>query len=72
LADQIVIHSRNLTEEFQTDLNNHCDVLAQKKLHIEDNMKQMKQKLEEDNSSSIGSIKVNLSCVSLKLFCTHI
>jgi len=56
LADQIVIHSRNLTDEFQTDLNNHCDVLAQKKLHIEDNMKH----------------KVNLSCVSLKLFCTHI
>ncbi|KYN01497.1 hypothetical protein ALC62_07679 [Cyphomyrmex costatus] len=57
LAEQIVVHSRNLTDELQTDLNNHCDVLAQNKLHVENDMKQMKQKLKEDDSSSIGSIK---------------
>lgn len=72
LAEQIAIHSRNLTDELQTDLNNRCDILAQNKLHVEDNMKQMEQKFKEDNSSSIGSIKVNLSYISLKLFYTHI
>jgi len=42
----------------------------QKKLHIEDNKKQMIQKFMEDNSSSIGFIEVNfLLLISLKLFC---
>ncbi|XP_011875428.1 PREDICTED: bipolar kinesin KRP-130 [Vollenhovia emeryi] len=57
LAEQIAIHSRNLTDELQTDLNNHCDALAQNKLHVEDNMKQMEQKFKEDNSSSVESAK---------------
>ncbi|KYN09726.1 hypothetical protein ALC57_18247 [Trachymyrmex cornetzi] len=57
LAEQIVEHSCNLTDELQTDLNNHCDVLARNALHVENNMTQMKQKLKTDNSSSIESIK---------------
>lgn len=70
LAEQIAIDSRNLTDELQTDLNNHCDILAQDKLHVENNIKQMEQKFKEDNSSSVGSVKVNLSYISLKLlFC---
>jgi len=61
LSEQVAVHSHNLTDELQTDLNNHYDVLAQDKLHIESNMKQMEQKFKEDNSSSIGSVKVSLS-----------
>ncbi|XP_024887827.1 kinesin-like protein Klp61F [Temnothorax curvispinosus] len=57
LAEQVAVHSRNLTDEIQTDLNSHCDVLVQKKLHVEDNIKQMEQKFKEDNSSSVGSVK---------------
>ncbi|XP_018317683.1 kinesin-like protein Klp61F [Mycetomoellerius zeteki] len=57
LAEQIVKHSRNLTNELQIDLNNHCDVLVRNELHVESNTTQMKQKLKKDDSSSIESIK---------------
>ncbi|XP_011703386.1 PREDICTED: bipolar kinesin KRP-130-like [Wasmannia auropunctata] len=57
LAEQIAVHSHNLVDELQTDLNNHCDALMQNKLHVEDNMKHMEQKLKEDNTSFIGSVK---------------
>ncbi|XP_012540169.1 kinesin-like protein Klp61F [Monomorium pharaonis] len=57
LAEQVAIQSHNLTDELQTDFNNHCDVLQQDKLHVEDNIKQMEQKFKEDNSSFIGSVK---------------
>ncbi|XP_011640867.1 kinesin-like protein Klp61F [Pogonomyrmex barbatus] len=57
LSEQIATHSRSLTDEFQTDLNNHCDVLMHNKLHVEENIKQMEQKFKEDNSSSLESVK---------------
>ncbi|EFN72909.1 Bipolar kinesin KRP-130 [Camponotus floridanus] len=59
IAEQIAVESHNLTDELQTNVNDHCNVLMQKKLHIEDNKKQMIQKFMEDNSSSIGSIENN-------------
>ncbi|XP_025994445.1 kinesin-like protein Klp61F [Solenopsis invicta] len=57
LAKQVAEQSRNLTDELRTDFNNHCDVLQQDKLHVEDNAKQMEQKFKEDNSSFVGSVK---------------
>jgi len=60
LAEQIAGESRNLADELQTDLDNHCSGLMQNKLCIENNMKKMEQKFKEDNSSSVGFVKVNL------------
>ncbi|RLU25689.1 hypothetical protein DMN91_001846 [Ooceraea biroi] len=57
LAGQSAVESCNLANDIQTDLNNHCNELAQNKLCVENDMKQMQQKFTEDNSSSVGSVK---------------
>ncbi|EZA46701.1 Bipolar kinesin, partial [Ooceraea biroi] len=57
LVGQSAVESCNLANDIQTDLNNHCNELAQNKLCVENDMKQMQQKFTEDNSSSVGSVK---------------
>ncbi|XP_072752468.1 kinesin-like protein Klp61F isoform X2 [Anoplolepis gracilipes] len=58
IAKQFAEEGHNLTDEFQTNINNYCNALMQNKLHIEDDKTQMEQKFIEDNSSSIGFIEI--------------
>ncbi|KAL0132743.1 hypothetical protein PUN28_000465 [Cardiocondyla obscurior] len=55
--EETTVHSDNLIDELQSDLNTFSNVLVQNKLHVEDNMKQMKQKCTGDNSHFIKSIQ---------------
>ncbi|XP_072756938.1 kinesin-like protein Klp61F isoform X1 [Anoplolepis gracilipes] len=57
IAKKFAEEGHNLTDEFQTNINHHCDALMQNKLHIEDDKTQMEQQFLEDNSSSIGFIE---------------
>ncbi|XP_072751582.1 kinesin-like protein Klp61F isoform X2 [Anoplolepis gracilipes] len=57
IAKKFAEEGHNLTDEFQSNINNHCDALMQNKLHIEDDKTQMEQQFLEDNSSSIGFIE---------------
>lgn len=60
LAEQITAQGHSLTDELQTDLTNNYDILVQNKIHIKQKMKQLEQKVTEDNSSFVESIKVNI------------
>ncbi|CAL1688462.1 unnamed protein product [Lasius platythorax] len=71
IAEQIAVEGHNLTDEFQTNINNRCNVLMQNKLHLEDDMKQMEQKFMEDNTSSIGFIE-NIHHILVQGYDNHV
>ncbi|KAM0732655.1 Kinesin-like protein Klp61F [Formica fusca] len=71
IAEQIAVEGHNLTDEFQTNINNHCNILMQDKLHVENDKKQIEQKFMEDNSSSIGFIE-NIHHILMEGYDNHV
>ncbi|XP_032682727.1 kinesin-like protein Klp61F [Odontomachus brunneus] len=57
LAEEIVTRGDSAINELQTDLTNNCDKIMKNKLHVEQNMKQLKEKLKEDKATSTASIR---------------
>ncbi|KAL6443151.1 hypothetical protein ACFW04_002832 [Cataglyphis niger] len=71
IAEQIAVDGHNLIDEIQTNMNNHCTILMEDKLCMENDKKEMKQKFMEDNSSSIGFIE-NIHHILMKGYNNHV
>ncbi|XP_050448393.1 kinesin-like protein Klp61F [Cataglyphis hispanica] len=71
IAEQIAVDGHNLIDEIQTNMNNHCTILMQDKLRMENDKKEMEQKFMEDNSSSIGFIE-NIHHILMEGYNNHV
>ncbi|XP_014468318.1 PREDICTED: bipolar kinesin KRP-130-like isoform X2 [Dinoponera quadriceps] len=57
LAEEVTTRGHSAIDELETDLTNNCDIIMKNKLHAEQNMKQLKEKLKEDKATATASVK---------------